>query len=362
MRRVIHPFLWSVYPILMLVAYNIQQMDPSLAYRSILVSLGIAILLFLILNWILKNGQKAGLLVSLVFLLFYSYGHVYGFLSGIRPLGVNFGRHSLLLLAWAAVLAAGAFWVLRFRRDLSSLTQALNVIAIIALVFPAFQIVQYELRPSRADLVGQNAQAAQAALAPELASLKPPSGADLPDIYYIILDAYARGDMLNKYFNEDNGPFLQKLESLGFYIGRCSQSNYSRTQLSLASSLNFDYLDSLGITPQKIDDQESLNRLILNNETRQALKGMGYQTVVIDSGFSPTSWLNADVFLSADKDTDEGDVLGGVNPFEALLLRTSAGLLVYRAYPILPRQVRTFLDTAYTQRRNRILYALDELP
>ena len=35
------------------------------------------------------------------------------------------------------------------------------------------------------------------------------------------------------------------LKDLGFFIADCAQSNYAQTQLSLASSLNFNYIDAL---------------------------------------------------------------------------------------------------------------------
>src|SRR3970282_1068515 len=69
---------------------------------------------------------------------------------------------------------------------------------------------------------------------------------DSPDIYYIILDGYARDDILRKFYQLDNRDFLDRLGELGFYVAGCAQSNYAQTQLSLASSLNFAYLDSLG--------------------------------------------------------------------------------------------------------------------
>jgi len=59
------------------------------------------------------------------------------------------------------------------------------------------------------------------------------SGATKPDIYYIILDGYSRDDTLQDFFSYDNTPFLKALEDMGFYVARCSQSNYAQTQLSL---------------------------------------------------------------------------------------------------------------------------------
>ena len=77
-----------------------------------------------------------------------------------------------------------------------------------------------------------------------------------PDIYYIILDAYGRSDVLQTTYGIDNSVFLSQLQELGFYVAECSMSNYAQTELSLSSSLNLNYLQSHGntFTPGKNND------------------------------------------------------------------------------------------------------------
>ena len=68
-----------------------------------------------------------------------------------------------------------------------------------------------------------------------------------PDVYYVILDGYARADALAAHYGFDNAPFIEALKARGFYIGDESSSNYPVTYLSLASSLNERYLtDEVG--------------------------------------------------------------------------------------------------------------------
>ncbi len=65
-----------------------------------------------------------------------------------------------------------------------------------------------------------------------------------PDIYYIILDGYGRGDVLKSVYGFDNEKFYNELENRGFFIARKSNANYAQTTLfSLASSLNMEYLE-----------------------------------------------------------------------------------------------------------------------
>ncbi len=90
-------------------------------------------------------------------------------------------------------------------------------------------------------------------------------------------------------------------------------------------------------------------------------KQLGYQTVAVESGFSPTELDNADVYLSMNNRPGGPDYLGGINLFESLVMRTSGGELLYRAITYMPPVVKSFLDAAYTEHRDRILFAFDAL-
>jgi hypothetical protein len=359
-RLVIHPFLLAVYPILMLVAYNIQSVTTWMIYRPIVVSIILSGLLFGVLWLALRNAQKAGLLVTILELLFFSYGHVYGLLQNTGGIALSIGRHSILASVWLLIFVVGAVLILRTRRNLLNLTQTLNIVAAIALLFPLIQFVSAGVQDTEeTDSQGHNFS--DRPLPAELSSLEPPEGSVRPDIYYIILDGYGRDDTLQTYFKFDNSSFIKGLQDLGFYVANCSQSNYSATQLSLASSLNMNYLDVLGISETNAEDQEDLNELIYTNFTRRSLNQLGYQTVVVESGFSPTEWDNADLYLSMNQVREDVNYLGGINSFESLIVRTSAGLLLYRLTSYLPQNVRLFLDEAYKERRDRILYEFDAL-
>lgn len=63
-----------------------------------------------------------------------------------------------------------------------------------------------------------------------------------PDVYMILLDAYARADVLRDLYATDDGPFRARLEGLGFDVADDANSNYAMTLLSMASVLNLDYL------------------------------------------------------------------------------------------------------------------------
>lgn len=105
----------------------------------------------------------------------------------------------------------------------------------------------------------------------------------VPDIYYLIIDAYTSSESLKKYasFHNDLDTLLQEK---GFYIAEKSRSNYPLTYPSLASSLNLSYLtsetDQVGF-----EGQEKLKGFIRNNIVSEFLRSLGYQEIYLSHVF-----------------------------------------------------------------------------
>ena len=66
-----------------------------------------------------------------------------------------------------------------------------------------------------------------------------------PDVYYIILDMYARPDTLLEDYGLDMSDFIGSLEELGFYYAEESQCNYGETFTSLSTSLHMQLIGEL---------------------------------------------------------------------------------------------------------------------
>ena len=150
---------------------------------------------------------------------------------------MSIGRHRLIAPIYLVILGIGVWWCTKPNRELKLLTQTLNIVAFAAVVLPVLQISVGYFQELRAE-VTDSSNAPQDL---RIAGDKP-----APDVYYIILDAYSRDDILDEVYDYDNSSFLNELTNLGFYVARCSQSNYAQTQLSLASALNLDYISELG--------------------------------------------------------------------------------------------------------------------
>jgi hypothetical protein len=121
---------------------------------------------------------------------------------------------------------------------------------------------------------------------------------------------------LKNLFGYDNSEFLDYLQSKGFYVASCSQSNYSQTILSLSSALNLNYVDQL--TDAISEDSVDRSHLVISgqyNQTRKKLDSMGYNIVSFKTSFPISEWIDADYYLEPEAP--------GMNDFELLLAQTT---------------------------------------
>ena len=106
-------------------------------------------------------------------------------------------------------------------------------------------------------------------------------------------------------------------------------------------------------------DMTILTTWIQNSVVETALKKSGYKVVAFDSGYYSTDWTDAEYYFSTDQGINK--YLGGINPFESMVLQTSGGIFIYEIRDVLPGSFKMILDSAYIKHRNRILKTLDEL-
>ncbi len=234
---------------------------------------------------IVRDWKRAALLSTIILILFYSYGHVYILLKGVNIAGFHLFRHRTLVPLWTVL---GLFLVWRVSRKSfrsETATYALQLVGLFLLILPVFQLTSFFLRNSNSQ-TKTNTSALNLQIA-----------GNPPDIYYIILDGYGRSDVLKNEYGYDNSDFLNGLRDVGFYIAECSQSNYAQTQMSLASSLNFNYIDALSdrFVPGS-DDRTGLDALIHHGAVRESLEKAGYQTVAFATGFLATELRDADYY------------------------------------------------------------------
>jgi hypothetical protein len=384
-RLVLYPFIFAVYPLFALFAFNVDQVEASNVIRPLIVVLFFAILIYLLFFVIFKNWHKAGLGTSLILIIFFSYGHVYNLLSDQTVGGFEPGRHRYLILSAGLVLAGGLYIIWKKIRNPEGATPVLNVVAAVMLILPFYGIASFYLE-DKAEISPESAAQSETSA--------PLEEGQLPDIYYIVLDSYARQDILEAIFQHDNSQFITELSDLGFFVADQSRSNYSQTTLSLSSSLNMDYVQAF-MDPIDEDnlDKAPLRTALKNSQVREILESMGYKITAFDSTTRMTRIDNADEFLFAKQNNENKENLsktlnnlGAITPFELIFIESSAGVIFTnmasqcitlqnqgektdadlngeRSLPCkLAGWIIPHFDYPYTNLRNNILFTFEKLP
>jgi len=337
---VIHPFLFSLYPILFILAHNAGQVYMQDAFIPAAWTLGITLGAFLILGLVLRDFLKAGILVSAFVLLFFSFGHVFELVMGKQIMGFTFGRYRFLIGLWLLIFAGIVIFTFRMR-GAESWTKALNFLSFLLVALNVFLLVSHEIKTAKLDFASPSLNVQSREVENGQGSQN-----EKPDIYYIILDAYGRSDVLKSILGYDNSEFIHFLQSKGFKIAEQSHSNYSKTYLSLASSLNMEYLDqtvaSLG---EASTDQGPLAKMIRDNRIVHFLKKNGYKIISFSTGYTLTEKIDGtDIYYKTP---------GGLSEFDNIFLNTT---------PIPWLNGSTVTVQQYDKHRSRILTILKNLP
>lgn len=186
-----------------------------------------------VILWLLKRAApQAALLATVTFLGLALYGYAFKLLATSGGLRLPYVRHALLLSAGMLLLVL--IWRSRGSLRLPSLWLSLTMAVLFIQVTAKLAVWAFNASHAPSHVL-----TADVPLQSDFKTAMP--SVDRPDIYYIILDGYARGDVLARNYAFDNSPFLDGLRRRGFYVADKSCANYPVTILSLSSSLNVNY-------------------------------------------------------------------------------------------------------------------------
>lgn len=345
-----HLFIFTWFPVMSLYLKNAEKVPFREVTGVLAIVFACAAVLWLLAYRVTQNGQKSSVMISILSVLFFSHHHVIYALSAVANLlqGVD-GALAVIqselipilwLCVWVALFGLAVYAIIRSRMDFSTITSLLNVTAIslAAVLLLNWVTLQVGATKTRAYLADWQDQ-----IDSEISSMEASSGS-LPDIYYIILDGYARSDILAEYYHADNSEFLSTLVEKGFYVAQEGRSNYAQTALSLSSSLNFSYLDDLAdqIGAESTTFQP-LRTLIARSRVVQTLSNLGYTIVTFSTGYPLSELRGADIYMSP---------AWIPNGFQSILMNSTP-------IPILLEL--PFLKTQYDMHRERTLYSLEHL-
>jgi hypothetical protein len=308
---VLHPFLIGIFPIVSLYSHNVYETGVSAMAWPVTLTLSSTLVVWLVMRLISGDAAKAGLGASLLVASFFGFKEIeractFAWIWICQFWVYNDPVMNPLVVLAILSIADGAVLFVIFRgwgRPVRW-TPALNIFTLILVALPAFGAVSARMREPAAT----HRKAALPAVAKHRGWM--------PDIYFIVLDGYARGDVMKELFGFDNGPFLDRLERRGFFVARRSDSNYCQTRLSIASTLNANYLDKL--VDRGNSDLLPLVDLIKDNLVRKSLQPLGYRFVSFATGFEATDLSDADVYLGPGQGRPEfSQILIEMTPIDA---------------------------------------------
>lgn len=266
-----------------------NTVSPGKTLRALVVLFALLVVLAFIAYKALKDHTKAGLALWLAAELFL-FSQKFFIISGIAA--------AVVVLLWMGLT------LLRKKKiAIQYVSFLLTVLGFGLAIGMAFVRVPWALIFKH---IPQKAEASELSLvAPEAP----------PDIYFVVLDAYARTDILNDFFGFDNAAFTGYLLEKGFVIPEDNHSNYASTELSITSTLNMQYIQSL------LPDAEGwpywwlLSPLIEDSAVKSALAEAGYQSVAVAVDWEVTNNKAVDIYLNPQPVR--------LNEFEKLLIQTS---------------------------------------
>ncbi len=362
-KVILHPFLFALYAGLSLLASNIAQIGLA-GLMGALLPIPLAILLILLLRFILKDTLKASLIATGTLVLVFSYGHVKNVAEGWSVSGFTLGQAALLLPLWGVLLCLWTYWVTRGSPLLGPVSDYLNWAGLVLLLFPAYTLFAFSRRSQRVEpwIEPYMAQTWSSGGVSEVRLQPDPAPAGgRPDVYYIVLDAYARADILQTMYGYDDSWFVDNLRRRGFYVADRGRSNYTETVYSVASSLNMVHINTM---PEffrlnaGVDDEAVYARVaeefISHNRAQDLFRELGFTSVAFDSGYDGTEVRDADLFVTSPEIEDAGLWRTG---FELLFLDTTLGrevtTLIGRPLPAMER--------LFTAHRERVMFTLGHL-
>jgi hypothetical protein len=295
LRSVVPGLSVSVFFVLLLYAQSRAFMTlPSLG-QPLLLAAGLSVLVWVFSLACCRNLAGASVMAAVILL----FNGVHGYLLGYVPDGTLWRIETGWEEPRRLVLALSGLWVVatccvaarRQPRVLVRPARFVKDFLAANLVFAVALVVVIEVQ--------RPAMHAAPPIQAERTAGAPIDSRQLPTIVNLVLDGYARADVLEDLYAYDNRPFLAELERMGFRVLREARCNYIQTALSMASSLNMRYLDDVAATHSNRYDRTTLASLIGSSEVVALLRARGYEIVGFPSGYSYTDSFDADVWWSA---------------------------------------------------------------
>ena len=259
---------------------------------------------FLVLWLCLRNPLKAGIVCSAGLAMCFCYrmiacavDNLYQVCSGAAAapawvLLTGYFAMTIIFLAFTTK-EKWKFGKHEFTLPLKQFNNALNVVSFVLIILNVVPICIYEYQ------VSEDAKKFVAQFETNLGKFDLDQNAPKPDIYYFIFDGMANPLTLKDLTGYEDKEFIPFLKAKGFYVVPHAASNYDRTEFSITSSTNMQYVDLIPQTRgADFNGLVVYFRAIQDSCVPRILKRLGYKFVCVASGSPPSDYIpNADVNL-----------------------------------------------------------------
>ena len=297
----LHPFLFCALFVVYLLAENLDD-QPKLSDVLTMFGLaaGAAAAVMLLLALVLRSLSLAANLTSVGVLWVFLYQYADDVLAPAP-------EDRLRVLHWALIGIAALIVPVVLHRHSARLTQAMNFASGVLLAFNLIPVVPHQVATATAPMYRAPSVESLEGVPEEVAE-------DGRDIYYIILDRYpSQTTLMSTAYGYDNSPFLNALKEHGFYLAEDSRANYIMTALSVASSLNMQYLDADAMEAAAVrpsDWKPVYDMLAGSLAVPKLLEQQGYTYVQLPSWFAATAaGAEVDVRMQHEWLSEFGNVL-----------------------------------------------------
>lgn len=289
LMNLLHTLIIGLYPFYSVLEFNWNYVSPQEVLSALPAGLGVLALILLLWRALTPSFLQAGIGCTLTYFLLLAYGplaRVWRRDENVPGAGlVDLAFHPAELLPLCLFVVVTVLLAIGLRHmkieSLRGVAKMLNYFAVVLLLASGLPIFAAWFHESHLTFPK----------VPVIDSVQLRAEKHLPDIYYIILDGFARKDVLERNY-EMEPPFLSdELSARGFYVADKSNSNYFRTNYSLTSSLNMSFIEP-PVVPEGLSTMlfPYLRHRIQDNAVRSILEGAGYRTVVFETGYRATEW------------------------------------------------------------------------
>ena len=126
-KLIIFPFLFSIFPIILLYSENIDEVPVTELTIPLILTFLIIFPLFIVINHILKSGIKAGIIVTFLAAIFFSYGHIFNMLQDTPLFYLDLVHQKYVIIPFMIVLITGVYFLVKTKKDLTNFRSIFNV-------------------------------------------------------------------------------------------------------------------------------------------------------------------------------------------------------------------------------------------